>query len=119
VCAALFGGVTLHSAAYLISRSKNFTPDMLHTWDEVRMLIIDEISFSTNGQMEKLNQCLNHIRKKSILERKYCGQIEFLEVILLFFVEIFVKFHQSKQKRVNCFIAVLPYGKIQSMLQSY
>ena len=62
--AALFGGVTLHKAAYLNSRSKNVTPDMLHTWDQVRMLIIDEISFSTNDQMERLNQRLNHIRRK-------------------------------------------------------
>ena len=62
--AALFGGFTLHKAAYLNSRSKNVTPDMLHTWDQVRMLIIDEISFSTNDQMEKLNQRLNHIRRK-------------------------------------------------------
>ena len=45
---ALFGGITLHSAAYLNSRSKNVTPDMLHMLDQVRMPIIDEISFSTS-----------------------------------------------------------------------
>jgi cytidylate kinase len=50
--AALFGGVTLHGAAYLNSRSKHVTADMLHTWDQVRMLIIDEISFSTNDHMD-------------------------------------------------------------------
>ncbi len=33
--AALFGGVTLHSAAYLNSKSKNISPDMLHTWERI------------------------------------------------------------------------------------
>ncbi len=33
--AALFGGVTFHSAAYLNSKSKNISPDMLHTWEQV------------------------------------------------------------------------------------
>ena len=59
--AALFGGVTLHSAAYLNSKSKNISPDRLHTWEQVRMLIIDEISFSKCDQMEKLSSRLNMI----------------------------------------------------------
>ena len=73
--AALFGGVTLHSAAYLNSRSKIVTPDMMHTWDQVRMLIIDEISFSTNDHMERLNHVSITLEENSVLERKYCHQI--------------------------------------------
>jgi hypothetical protein len=62
--AALFGGVTLHSAAYLNSKSKNISPGMLQNWEQVQMLIIDEISFSTCDQMEKLNSRLNMIRRR-------------------------------------------------------
>jgi hypothetical protein len=44
--AALLGEVTLHSAAYLNSKSQNIPPEMLQTWDQVRMLIVDNISFT-------------------------------------------------------------------------
>ena len=56
---ALFGGVTLHSAASLNSKSKNIPDEMMNTWEQVRILIIDEVSFSLEDQMDKLNACLN------------------------------------------------------------
>ncbi len=62
--AALFGGVTLHSATFLNSKSKNISEDMMKIWDQVRMLIIDECSFSYESMMEKLNDKLNHTRRK-------------------------------------------------------
>ncbi len=60
--AALFGGVTLHSVAFLNSKSKNISDEMMKVWEQVRMLIIDEISFSAQDLMNKLNSCLNHVR---------------------------------------------------------
>ena len=63
VCAvALFGGVTLHSAANSIS--KNIPDEMMNTWEQVHMLIIDEVSFSPEDQKDKLNACLNHVQRK-------------------------------------------------------
>ena len=37
---------------------------MMRIWDQVRMLIIDEIWFSTKDQMEKMNACLNLVQRK-------------------------------------------------------
>jgi thymidine kinase len=73
--AVQFGQVTLHSAAYLNSKSKNISPQMLHTWEQVRMLIIDEISFFTCYQMDKLSKMFNHICRKLCYHNKtksYC-----------------------------------------------
>ena len=62
--AALFGGVTLHSAAFLNSNTKNITLDMIAVWRDVKILIVDEISFGTVKDMEKLNDRLNMIRRR-------------------------------------------------------
>ena len=45
--AALFDGVTLHSAAFLNSKSLTVTPAMIKQWKNVKLLIVDEISFLT------------------------------------------------------------------------
>ena len=39
--ASLFGGVTTHSAAFI--NYKNITPELMRTWKNVKMFIIDEI----------------------------------------------------------------------------
>lgn len=62
--AALFGGVTTHSAAFLCSQAKNVTTEMVSVWKDVKVLIVDEISFGTVGDIEKLNDRLNMIRRK-------------------------------------------------------
>ena len=36
----------------------------MNTWEQVRILIIDEVSFSPEDNMDKLNAYLNHIRRK-------------------------------------------------------
>jgi hypothetical protein len=61
---AIFDGVTLHSAAFLNSKSLTVTPAMMKQWKNVKLLIIDEISFSTEDQMNKLNNNLNMIRRR-------------------------------------------------------
>ena len=62
--AALFDGVTLHSAAYLNTADKNITKAMIEKWKYVKLLIVDEVSFSTVDQMNKLNNRLNFIRRR-------------------------------------------------------
>ena len=66
--AALFGGVTTHSATFLNSQAKNVTMDMIRIWKDVKVLIVDEISFGTVGNMEKMNDMLNMIRRKLMTE---------------------------------------------------
>ncbi len=61
---ALFGGVTLHSASFLNSKSKNIPDEIMNTWEPARMLITGEILFSTEDQMEKLNSRLNLVQRK-------------------------------------------------------
>ena len=62
--AALFDGVTLHRAAFLNTADKNVTKDMIEKWKNVKLLIIDEVSFTTVDQMNKLNERLNFIRRR-------------------------------------------------------
>jgi hypothetical protein len=66
--AALFGGVTLHSAAYLNSKTKNISNDMIDEWKDVTILIIDEISFGTKDQMDTLNDRLNMVKRRLMRE---------------------------------------------------
>lgn len=61
--AALFGGSTIHSAAYLNSKKKNITDTMIRDWRNVKILIVDEVSMGTNDLMDKLNDYLNHFRR--------------------------------------------------------
>ncbi len=36
----------------------------MNTWEQVRILIIDEVSFSSEDQMDKLNTHLNLVSRK-------------------------------------------------------
>ena len=40
------------------------TPAMIKQWKNVKLLIVDEIPFSTEDQMNKLNNNLNMIRRR-------------------------------------------------------
>ena len=61
--ASLFGGVTLHSAAFLNTNFKNITGPMMRKWEHVKMLIVDEISMASDPTMTKLNDVLNKVRR--------------------------------------------------------
>ena len=61
--ASLFGGVTLHSAAFLNTNFRNITGNMMRKWEHVKMLIVDEISMASDQTMKKLNDVLNKARK--------------------------------------------------------
>ena len=41
--AAMFGGNTIHSGAHL--NKKKITDDLRREWEDVRLLVIDEVSF--------------------------------------------------------------------------
>jgi hypothetical protein len=57
----------------------NIFPEMLPTWEQVQMLNIDEISFSTCDQMGKLNKVLNPIRLNCTMTTKSCHPVLFLD----------------------------------------
>ena len=60
--AALFGGNTIHSAAFL-NRSKIYEEDC-ESWKNVRLLIIDEISYFLATDLENLDAKLRRIRSR-------------------------------------------------------
>ena len=60
--AALWGGVTIHSAAHL-NRDK-ITQDLKDRWQEVRVLIIDEISYFSDKDLAKLDKNLRLLRDR-------------------------------------------------------
>jgi len=57
--AALFGGMTIHSAAHM--NKTNISDALRSEWDNVRILIIDEISFFTVTDMQKLDKQLKRL----------------------------------------------------------
>ena len=68
--AALFGGMTIHSAAHLIKR--NITEEMCKVWESVIILIIDELSFFKVSDMNNLDRKLRRLKK---CDKKYGGVI--------------------------------------------
>ena len=64
-----FGGVTLQSAPFLNSQQQNIADEATKIWDQVTTLIIDEISFSSENQMKKLNNFLNRV--KNLMAMKF------------------------------------------------
>jgi hypothetical protein len=67
--AALFGGTTIHSAAHL-NKSK-LTDAMRRVWKyQVRILIIDEISFFKASDMKKLDR---NLRRLTGIDKPYGG----------------------------------------------
>ena len=68
--AALFGGMTIHSAAHLNKR--NITEEMCKEWESVIILIIDELSFFKVSDMNNLDRKLRRLKK---CDKKYGGVI--------------------------------------------
>lgn len=63
--AALFGGTTVHSTAHL--NKKCITDDLRREWEDVRLLIIGENSFSKVSEMEKLDKNLKGLMGRTEL----------------------------------------------------
>ena len=62
--AMLVGGITICKAAYLMKKGA-LTEEEKKQWEEVRMLIIDEISFMCDDQLKKLDQRLKEMRDRT------------------------------------------------------
>ena len=52
--AALFGGSTIHSAAFF--NAKKISRKMREVWKTVEVVVIDKIGFFTSTNMDKLNK---------------------------------------------------------------
>ena len=60
--ASLFEGQTIHNAAFLNGNETNISNKKRQEWDNEQILIIDEISFFTRVNLEKLDWCLKNIK---------------------------------------------------------
>lgn len=62
--AALFGGLTVHSATHLMKTMKNITDDMKEEFKHIRLLIVDEISYFSIKDIRRLSKHLQFIRNR-------------------------------------------------------
>ena len=63
--AAIWGGVTIHSAAKL--NCKQIYDEYREDWKNVRLLIIDEISYFSENDLKKLDRCLKKLANPELL----------------------------------------------------
>ncbi len=64
--AALFGGVTISKAAF-INHRKPLSQDNRNEWQDVQILIIDEVSFMSDSVLKELDKKLKDIGKRTII----------------------------------------------------
>ena len=62
--AALFGGSTIHSAAFF--NAKKISRKMREVWKTVEVVVIDEIGFFTATNMDKLDKQLMDLKGKNL-----------------------------------------------------
>ncbi|KAL7493251.1 hypothetical protein ACHAWT_002307 [Skeletonema menzelii] len=60
--ASLFNGRTIHDAAFLNGKESNISNALRQQWQNVSLLIIDEISFFTMHNLTKLDHMLKNIK---------------------------------------------------------
>jgi ATP-dependent DNA helicase PIF1 len=64
--ASLIGGVTISKAAYL-NLQRQLNDNDINEWKDVRILVIDEVSFMNNSILKKLNRQLTQIGNRTKL----------------------------------------------------
>ena len=86
---SLFGGRTIHDAAFLCGNVKNISNTQKDEWEHVRMLIIDEISFFTMANLKNLDKHLKNILSRQDLP--YDGMLVFFLVTFINSGQLVVK----------------------------
>ncbi len=62
--ASLIGGVTISTAAYL-NLQRQLNDNDINQWKDVRILVIDKISFINNSTFKNLNRQLTQVRNRT------------------------------------------------------
>ena len=78
----LVGGLTIFKAAYLMKKG-SLTEEDKKEWEEVRILMIDEISFMCDDELKKMDQRLKEMKDRAKpfggLSIVFCGDFRQLE----------------------------------------
>ena len=93
--ASLFGGVTISKAAF-INQRKPLSQEDRNEWQDVQILIIDEISFMSDSVLKRLDKNSNKLET----------QLVFLEDSQSYFQEIFVNWNLSVAMTVSFYFQV-------------
>lgn len=70
VAATMINGETTHSALYL-NQKKRFQAEQIEQWENTKLVIIDEISFASKIDIEKIHANLSQLKQNTF--RKYGG----------------------------------------------
>jgi hypothetical protein len=105
----LFGGVTISKAAFLNQR-KQLSVDDINEWKDVRIVIIDEVSFMSDSILMTLDRKLKDIRNRSLpfggFSIVFAGDFRQLEAIGAKDTELLFS-SLSSQHWDNCINAVI------------
>ena len=106
---SLFGGVTISKAAFLNQR-KQLSVDDINEWKDVRIVIIDEVSFMSDSILMTLDRKLKDIRNRSLpfggFSIVFAGDFRQLEAIGAKDTELLFS-SLSSQHWDNCINAVI------------
>jgi PIF1-like helicase len=85
VAATMIQGETTHSALYL-NQKKRFEADQIETWEATKLVIIDEISFASSTDIEKIHANLTQLKQTTYkkfggLNIVFCGDMRQLEPV--------------------------------------
>jgi hypothetical protein len=109
VAATLINGETIHSAAKFYN--KKISAEHINEWKNTRLVIVDEISFATSADLQKLNEKLGLLKearrqKYGGLHMVFTGDFAQLEPVTgypLYYETNFSIWHDW----INCFIELL------------
>ena len=108
VAATLVGGYTTHSAVHLNKCICNIPFEDKIRWKQTRLLIVDEISFASKSDVQKLDARVKYLKDSPIqkyggLDIIFCGDMRQLQPAngyMRIYDEEFPEFHGS----VNCYL---------------
>ena len=102
------GGLTICKAAFTMSKKKAFSEEDRRMWCQVKILIIDEISFMSDNQFNILNNRLQEMRDQN---KPFGGY----SIVLL---AIFVNWNPAEKSQTSCYSQHNPvvFGNKESTL---
>ena len=108
VAATLLKGETVHSAL-LLNQKKPIQEEQTEAWEQTRLLIIDEISFASKKDLEKIDQNLKYLKQQLYkpyggLNIVFAGDYRQLEPVGAYQQPVYKEHCKELVDYTNCFI---------------